>query len=887
MAKNIAIITTNSHDQRGRAATKMVNMVFPQARCTTVPLRTLVKDFWVLKKGTKETYVKGANGPANFAAQWERLRGKYDAIVCFDHALAHYILPERDSAGITGPDPLGGMIVPHGGQTVLFIIDPLWTYGRQYSEEQRAASQLMTVFHLRKLWSLLQDMPPLEKPIQIIVPTSVSELREAAAMAAGSVAIAADIETSGGFISCIGFACECPDRAVNPVFVIPLFTNYDDGSFWKDDTTTGFALSTIGRILGNDVPKIFHNGGTFDVAWLFRYGWCPQNYVWDTMIMMYATWQSMPKALYNAASMLLGSYRYWKDDGKDVDDSGKTKWQVPKTPDAILRYWRYNGMDCANTLEVFVALLRMWDNAPEMAGRVPQSPVPYDYAWRNYVRSFTLQAGPALYMSMHGMLVDEKRKAALANKMRADGEKGLAELRVLLDDPEFNPNSSQQVGHVLYDVLDLKPLARKGRTTDKKVIQTFADMHPIYERVIQAIAAAKEPANNASKYGDKFETWNGRALYSLKAANTVTFRFASSQHAFRTGTNYQNYPAEMREFHVADPGTVLCSIDYSQSDSYFVAFESGDQTMIETVTDDRDTHSVHVEFFFGYSYESVMSGAKAKEPWVVHPITGVRQIIKKVTHGTNYDMQGGTMLVNIRRDAAVAMCNALLQSRNGVLFAKYMGLPATNRPEDFIGAAATWPTAQLEKACDFAQKLYYIRYKTLASWKKSAVSDAARRWGLIPVFGGSTAVMICEPHKNQRFVPAAYGQGGTAGNINNAMLRLYLLNQYMWDRGFRMVLQVHDELVSSIPKDDLELVQLQSAIMEAPCVIRGRKFVVPVEAELSLSWSKKKTVVFKGLDKMTAAEYYSAISAKEQELETALAPYAPKGIEALIAESLD
>lgn len=873
MARNVAVIVMNSNDQRGRTATKLINAVFPQARCTTVNFRSYCPGYWELKPGTKETMWVGENGHANFAERWAKLeKAGYDAVVCFDEGLAHHVLPPRDAATIKSTDPLAGMIVKHGKLPILFIMDPLWTYGRSYDAETQASRTLMTMFHLKKLWAALQDMPPLEKPIEVVIPTSAAELRACEKLAAEAAAIAVDIETSGGFISCTGFALELPRRARNVAVVIPYMINIEDGSFWKDDHMLSLALDVTGRILANDVPKVFHNGGVFDAAWLFRYGWYPNNFVWDTMHMMHSMFPTLPKALYNGAGMLLSNYRYWKDDGKDVDEQGKTKWQIPNKPDATLRYWNYNGLDCANTLELFVAILRLWENDPVTRNRYPHWQAGYDHAWRNYVREITIQLGPCLYMSMHGLKADVERQAAIRNKLNQESAAAREKLAILLDDPDFNPNSPQQVANLIYDVLDIKPLARKGRTTDKRVTQTFADSHPIYADVIKSIEAVKEPKNNASKYGD-MDNWGGRILYALKAGNTTTARLASSQHAFRTGTNFQNYPASMREWMVADEGQILVSCDYSQSDSYFVAFESQDKTMMETVTDDRDTHSVHVEFFFGYPYEKVM--ASLKEDWVKHPITGVRQIIKKVTHGTNYDMGGATMLMNVRREAAIAMCNALLGSKNAMLFMKYMALDVSKGALFYVGQASLWSNPQLERACEFAQKLYYYRYKTLADWKKRLVGDTLGAHGLIEMFGGTTTVMLCAPSKNPRFIPAAKGQGGTAGNINNAMIRLYLLNQSMWDRGFRMILQVHDELVTSVPENSLDLVQQKIAIMESPCKIHGREFVIPVGAELSRSWSKSATVEFKGLDNQTLSDYHSAINEAEAKLAGSFVKYLP------------
>ena len=301
---------------------------------------------------------------------------------------------------------------------------------------------------------------------------------------------------------------------------------------------------------------------------------------------------------------------------------------------------------------------------------------------------------------------------------------------------------------------------------------------------------AKEPANNASKYAELPLWKNQRMMYGLKAGTTTTFRLSSSSHNFGVGTNFQNFPKTMRVFAVADKGHVLCSADYSQSDSYFVAFESQDKTMMATVKNDKDTHSEHVEFFFGYSYDSVVAGDKKKERWVVHPDEGVRQIIKKVTHGTNYDMGGDTMLDNVKKPAALAMIKALLGSEHSKKFIKFMQMMRADLMKD-----SALGFKQLARACEFAQSLYYVRYPQLKKWKKHSVMAALQSGGLIEMFGGSTTVMLCRPTENERFVPAAYGQGGTSGNINNAMLRLYFLCDDMWQAGFTMCLQVHDEIV--------------------------------------------------------------------------------------------
>lgn len=864
----IGLVVAGTEDKRATALAKLVQAVFPRVRCTTLNLRAVVKDYWVLRKNTKGTREIGPLGRESFALYMERLCTRtspfvYDGFVCIDAGMAHHLLPERDVKGKQDTDYLHGMITEIFGKPVLFHFDPLNTYGFGYDPEHRAVYSFMSGFAVKKLHNRLLGRPGLERPTKFIVPQSAADMRACAKLLSRAALIAADIETSGGYISVIGFAAHVPGLDYTPIVVIPLMTNMDDtGRYWADDALTGYAMDVIGEILANPAPKCFHNG-SYDLTYIFRYGWTVENFIFDTMHMLHALWPTMPKALYIGASMFLSNYRYWKDDGKDVDDAGKVKWQVPNTPEKTYNYWLYNGLDCANTLELCLALLRYWFG--EDNGEFPEWSAGFGYVWRNYVREFSLQYGPAFYMSMHGMRVSDERQFALKRKLMGEAIRAREDLCELLDDQDFNPNSAAQVQHVLYDVLNITPLPRKGRSTDKRIVRAFADIHPIYATVINAIAAAKEPMNNVSKYGD-MEMWAGRWWAQLKAGNTTTGRFASSKHNLGYGTNLQNVPKSMRVMGMAEEGELLVSADYSQSDSYFVAFESGDEVMIQTVTDDRDTHAVHVEFFFGDSYDAVVAGAAANEPWVVHPVTGKRQIIKKVSHGTNYDMGGATMLMNIGKPAALAMINALLRSSNAGLFIKFLGLDTSKPPEHYLLAASSWNQQLLERSCEFAQALYYMRYPTLKRWKIDAVAQAWRDNGVIEMFGGSSTVMLCSPKTNPRFVPAAKGQGGTAGNINNAMLRLYLLCADMWAAGFRMVLQVHDELISAVPERRLDLVARKTAVMQMPCVIRGREFVVPVEAEISRSWSAKFSVPFKGLDEHDVDGYLNLVDEKERKL---------------------
>lgn len=1160
MGFNIGVMIGAGNDKRGAQLARLLKREFPEANINTINMHAMVNGYWVTKANTKAKKIIGMGGRENFAKAMERIVTRYDAFVSADLAFANHVLPEQDVSALRDTDVLGGMLAEYAGKPILFLPDPLHLYGRQHDAEHQASYGLMFSFYIRKLHNRLHGYERPQRPMKFFVPTTIAHLRKCVEVAARSTLIATDVETANGFVSVVGFACNDPEHP-NYIFtfVIPFVLRLENsnGLYWETELETKLAYDCLAEILANDVPKVMHNGG-YDCSYFFRMGMPPNNFIYDTMIMMHSMWPTVSRALYMGASLFLPNYRYWKDDAKEVGEDDKQKWQVPNTIDRLGRYWKYNGQDCANTLELCLSILEYWEG--DVAGYWPQPTYKFDFVWRTYMREFMLEFGPCMYMSMTGIRADRDRQEAMTYRLLGEAEKATERLRWIASNAELNPKAPAQIANLIYNGLGISGDRRKGETTDKRILQNLADKHPMIAQLIGAITSAKEPENNASKYGcaigDRkgFQYFKGSWwLYQMKAAATTTRRLASSKHNYGFGcvrptakaltptgwkamteikdgdlimqwengqlsfapctmnwfyesqsllcidheqlhlsmtkchrtvsmnnrgdrwaemsaadacrkgtrvypvagnfiggtirmpayaamlmadfsrdargwygsfkkrhkqlrvrelcahygleytetiearedyrrftirnaqiglpkkwgpwvleidrgdldalvfearhwdahvrddsfifftadreqaewfqtacaltgrgttmryveqnegsysttpmycvnvkprahcrvgrghwverpysgkvccptvpssfwlvkdgdyisvtgnTNLQNIPAEMREVCVAEDDEILCSADYSQSDSYFVAFESQDEVMMETVMDDRDTHSVHVEFFFGFPYDDVVAGAKAKLAWVVHPITGVRQIIKKVTHGTNYDMGGDTMLLNIRKPAAIAMIKALLGSKYAALLMKYIGLDMSKTPEYYNERVSLLGHDQLAKACEFAQALYYKRYKRLALWKKDSVKVAATNYGVIHMFGGSTTTMLCAPSANPRFVPAAYGQGGTAGNINNAMLRLFYLNQTMWDRGFRMIAQIHDELLTAIPRKHMELVDEKVAIMETPCTIHGREFTIPVEAELSLSWTKKKTIVWKGITDETPEAYY-------------------------------
>lgn len=832
---SIAILSEKS-DSRASKVTAMVKSVAKKMGLKVIvetrQLRNFVPDYWVPKTNTKSSYQIGPNSGPDFERVFgSMIADRFDAVLSIEMASLWHIAPDvaKHCKNLLKP---AGSLLEYQGIPCMWLADPKDTYMSYLAEEDRACNMRTSLMHITRLLNtVVHGRFYNMDPMKFTIVTDPNELHHAIELANNSLLMSYDIETSGPLITCIGFTLLSRDMK-SCTFVVPLSTNSgpDDGAYWRDINDHLLCFELLARLFDTSVPKVPHNGG-YDNSHLLRHHLVPRNNVFDTQHAMHATWVTMRKALNFTASLFNAEYVFWKDDAKETGEDGKVIHGMPSNPDGLFRYWKYNAQDCHATAWAAANILFHWSGS-RYDMTVPLG-VPATYAPLNFVREFMLQMGPCLYMGMTGFKADVARQFAITEQFHKESQEELKRLRYIAADDKFNPNSPDQVATLFYDTWGMKQLPKKGRSTDQKILENFGERHPIMHELVQSIFGVKKPRNNASKYGKSGLLYNGRFIFNIKASGTVTGRFSGSSSNMFTGTNPQNIPAPVRSMFVAEDNHVILAADYSQSDSYFVAFESGDPVMIETTLDDRDTHAVHVEALLGYDYETVVRGKAMSEDWVVDPITGVRQIIKKVVHGTNYGMMGATMLVNSGRRAIVAAAVSLLQTEYRQAFCLFLGLP-----HDREHSPENWTRTQLEDTCSFLQKLYYNRYASYTRWRDAAVKHATMDGHMATSFGPYTVVTQASPSKQERFFASFFGQGGTAGNINNSLLRLFYLADDIWQEGFFLCVQVHDENIGQIPDTKLWLADRVVNIMSAECTIRDRRFVVPVEADIARTWTK-------------------------------------------------
>lgn len=684
-------------------------------------------------------------------------------------------------------------------------------------------------------------------PFQYSICRSVEDCYAARDFLADCILVAPDIET-GNFppgITCVGYTGIKTDGSVRS-FVIPFFDSAKvDGCFWASEDDHALAASVVRDINESQVLKTFQNG-SYDCSYFIRDLLGTNNYLLDSMLLWYSLYMELPKSLDFISSVLLDNYQYWKDDikGEKQESEGATK--------NLERYWRYCALDTYNTLFNTLTLLKLLKTNQAMQV--------------NY-QDTLLRAFSGLKMSMRGVRTDKKRMDYHRAKLLAAQEKYTAELRFLIDDPEFNINSPAQKCSLLYDLFGLRERNDRGRYVDmskplkagnapsagKIPLKMAKTEHPLFERIIDRLDQAMEPAQQLSNIFGRpdpdtgqikggYRLAHGRLRTTYGAASVESTRYNSKGSAFWDGGNLQNIRDEFRDFIVSDPGSIFMDVDYSQSDDVFIAYESQDPEKIRVIESGLDSHAVNGELFFGVPYDRIVAGKKANDPYIVHPIKGIRQNSKRIVHGTNFQMAAMTLYITMGgREPAIAI-------------AEILG----------YADAATWSQEQLVNLCGKLMLKYRGKYKRLN--KKEWYGELERELktkGALTNAGGITRNFLGDPADNatQREATAFIGQSDTAYNMNRSQYEVdhgWMPKRFRdgpnpdygqtplkmdWQsHGFGFHLQNHDNFVTQHMLDHprwkegcYNLLQ----VMNRPIIIHGREVRVKIEASFGFRWSKK------------------------------------------------
>ncbi len=319
----------------------------------------------------------------------------------------------------------------------------------------------------------------------------------------------------------------------------------------------------------------------------------------------------------------------------------------------------------------------------------------------------------------------------------------------------FNLSSTKQLQTILFEKQGIKPLKKTpggAPSTSEEVLEELALDYPLPKVILEYRGLAKLKSTYTDKLPLMINPKTGRVHTSYHQAVTATGRLSS------TDPNLQNIPVRndegrrIRQAFIAPKDYVIVSADYSQIELRIMAHLSRDKGLLTAFAEGKDIHRATAAEVFGLPLESVSNEQ--------------RRSAKAINFGLIYGMSafGLSRQLNIPRKESQKYMDLYFERYPGVL--EYM--ERTRAQAKDKGYVETLD----------GRRLYLPDIKS---------SNAARRAGA------------------ERAAINAPMQGTAADIIKRAMIAVDAWLETEKPR-VQMIMQVHDELVFEVHKDDVAAV---------------------------------------------------------------------------------
>ncbi len=391
-------------------------------------------------------------------------------------------------------------------------------------------------------------------------------------------------------------------------------------------------------------------------------------------------------------------------------------------------------------------------------------------------------------MEITGFKVDVKALDELSDEYRGyllDAEK---KIHALAGDESFNINSPKQLGHILFEKLQL-PYPKKKKdgaySTAQEILETLSGDFPIVDEILRYRQLQKLLSTYIEGFRPVIEKGTGLIHTTFNQTLTVTGRLSSK------APNLQNIPVRddmgkaIRKFFVArDDEHILIGADYSQIELRLLAAFSNCPELIRAYNNNEDIHTQTASRVFDVPYEKVTSAQ--------------RRDAKAVNFGIIYGISNYGLAKNIKTSPRLA--------------------------QEYINKYfETYPQVRvyMDKNVEMARNHGYV---TTVLGRRRYFKDIHSKNFNLRSFSERAAMNM----------PL---QGSSADIIKVAMINVF---NRLKKEGLKskLILQVHDELIIDAFKSEKDVVtKLLKEEMESAV-----KLVVPltVETEIGETWFDAK-----------------------------------------------
>lgn len=380
------------------------------------------------------------------------------------------------------------------------------------------------------------------------------------------------------------------------------------------------------------------------------------------MISQHSMFSSSPKSLDFLASIYCTYYVYWKDEGKTWD---------PKMGEDSL--WYYNCEDCVYTQEV-AQVERGWVEGFATHG------------WPAIREVHAFQQSmfwPCLKAMQRGIRIDTRRRDELIMEVNGEIETRKNFLKTILGF-DLNPDSPKQMHALFYGDLKLPIQWKRGTkgepskpTLDDDALQKLVAHEPLVKPLVNSIADIRTLSKFLSNFLCRSLDIDGRMRCAINIGGSEsgksapkTFRLATSEDAFGSGTNFQNIPGEksksvgkskarggydgvsdpykfpnIREIFIPDIGHTWFDLDLERADLFTVCWEADDALLKAAMRLGVDIHLLNAYAILGRDPPSLEELVEGHARYADHrgPLKYTREFAKVFCHGTNYLGQAPTM----------------------------------------------------------------------------------------------------------------------------------------------------------------------------------------------------------------------------------------------------
>ncbi|MFR5266047.1 DNA polymerase I [Clostridium sp.] len=357
-------------------------------------------------------------------------------------------------------------------------------------------------------------------------------------------------------------------------------------------------------------------------------------------------------------------------------------------------------------------------------------------------------------MEAVGFKVDGTMLDDLSIKFKSEIEKSQGEIFELAEE-EFNINSPKQLGKILFEKLDL-PVIKKTKTgysTNADVLDKLRDKHPIIDKITYFRQLSKIYSTYVEGLKNVIDV-DGAIHSTFNQTVTTTGRLSSTE------PNLQNIPIkyemgrEIRKVFIPrEKDDFILSADYSQIELRVLAHMSQDDNMIKAFKEHSDIHT-----------------RTAAEVFNVKP-SEVTSIMRSRAKAVNFGIIYGISDFSLSQDLKITRKEA--KEYMDIYFERYPNI------KKFIDGV-------LEEAKDLG-----------------FVKTMLNRRRFIPEIKASNKIVKA---LGERLAMNAPIQGTAADIIKLAMVNVSeeLKNRKLKSK---LILQVHDELILNVDKDELEEVK--------------------------------------------------------------------------------